>query len=70
MNDRNGYPIGSLVETTRDCAGLRGYRGVIVQSWTPTVYDIRSYTVVLQETGERAIFYANELQLVESKKTS
>ena len=70
MNDRNGYPIGSLVETTRDCAGPFGVRGLIVQSWTPTVYDMRSYTVALQETGERVIFYANELQLVESKKTS
>lgn len=70
MNDRNGYPIGSLVETTHNCAGVRGARGVIIESWTPTVYDVRSYTVVLQETGEKAIFYANEIRLVEQEGAS
>jgi len=70
MNDRNGYPIGSLVETTHDCAGVRGVRGVIIESWTPTVYDTRSYTVALQTTGEKAIFYANEIRLVEQEGTS
>ena len=71
MNDRNGYPIGSLVETTYNCVDARGgSRGVIIESWTPTVYDVRSYTVVLQETGEKAVFYANEIRLVEQEKTS
>ncbi len=62
---REGYPIGSLVELT-----YSGARGIIVESWTPTVYDGRSYSVVWQDTGQKSIVYANEIVLVKTKKSS
>jgi len=60
-----GFSIGSLVELT-----YNGTRGIIVESWTPTVYDARSYSVVWQDTGEKTIVYANEIILVKNKNNS
>jgi len=60
-----GFPIGSLVELT-----YNGTRGIIVESWTPTVYDARSYSVVWQDTGEKTIVYAKEIILVKNKNNS
>lgn len=63
--------IGSLVELTYDCEwGDPGHRGIIVQCWIGEDDDPPSYTVILQSTGQRAIFYANELRVVAPEKTS
>jgi hypothetical protein len=61
----SGIPIGSLVELT-----YNGTRGIVVESWTPTVYDSRSYSVVWQDTGEKTIVYAKEITLVKDKNNS
>ena len=62
-----GIPIGSLVQ---DKLTYNGSRGIVVESWTPTVYDARSYSVVWQDTGEKTIVYANEIILVKNKNNS
>ena len=61
-----GIQIGSLVELT--FGSDRGKRGIVVESWTPTVYDNRSYSVVWQDSGTKTIVYANEIVLIKNKK--
>ena len=63
-----GIPIGSLVELAPHFYSQR--RGIVVESWTPTVYDARSYSVVWQDTGEKSLVYAKEIILVKNKNNS
>lgn len=65
MNERlqrYDIPIGSLVERV-----YGGFRGIVIESWPPTVYDGRTYMVLWQRTGQKSAVYANEIRLVEQE---